>query len=123
MQIVGVTVLGGFWALEWAWHSTETNLRCAGILGILIPNPSIVALIVSEISAFIRTDRHGSRGFIKGESNKSKREQGLVEIHWSINNFKPYVYGRYFTAKTDHRPLTYLFATANPTSKINQNET
>jgi len=48
--------LDGLWALEWAWHSAETNLRCAGISGICMPNPSIVACIVSEISAFIRTD-------------------------------------------------------------------
>jgi len=24
-QNLGATVLGGLWALEWAWHSTETN--------------------------------------------------------------------------------------------------
>jgi len=48
--------LGGLWALEWAWHSAETNLRCAGISGICMPNLSIVACVVSEISAFIRTD-------------------------------------------------------------------
>jgi len=53
---LGPTVLGGLWALLWAWHSAETNLRCAGISGICMPNPTIVALIVSEISAFIRTD-------------------------------------------------------------------
>jgi len=28
IKTVGVTVLGGLWALEWAWQSTETNLRC-----------------------------------------------------------------------------------------------
>jgi len=39
--------LGGLWAFEWAWHPPETNLRCAGISGICMPNPSIVALIVS----------------------------------------------------------------------------
>jgi len=59
MQIVGATVLGGLWRLEWAWHSAEMNLRCAGIPGICMPNSSIVALIVYEISAFIRTDGHG----------------------------------------------------------------
>jgi len=53
------TILGDLWALEWAWHSTETNLRCAGISGICVLNPSIVTLIVSDISAFIRTDGHG----------------------------------------------------------------
>jgi len=40
-QIVGATGLCGLWALEWAWHSAETKLRCAGILGICMPNPSI----------------------------------------------------------------------------------
>jgi len=48
--------LGGLWALEWAWHPAETNLRGVRSSGIRMPNPSIVALTVSEISAFIRTD-------------------------------------------------------------------
>jgi len=56
IKTVGATVLGGLWALEWAWHSAVTNLRCAGISGICMPNPSIVACLFSEISAFIRTD-------------------------------------------------------------------
>jgi len=56
MKSVGATGLGGLWALEWTWHFAETNLLCAGISGICMPNPSIVALIVSEISEFIRTD-------------------------------------------------------------------
>jgi len=58
---VGVKVGVVLWALEWTWHFAETNLLCAGISGICVPNPSIVhcmpnpsivALIVSEISAF-----------------------------------------------------------------------
>jgi len=55
-KTVGATVLDGFWTLEWASHADETNLRCAGISGIRMPNPSIVDFIVSEITAFIRTD-------------------------------------------------------------------
>jgi len=27
-QIVGATVLVGFWSLEWAWHICKTNFRC-----------------------------------------------------------------------------------------------
>jgi len=48
--------LGGLWALEWAWHCAETNLRCVRSSGICTPNLNSLALIVSEISAFIRTD-------------------------------------------------------------------
>jgi len=51
--------VGSLWAFKWAWHISETNLRCAVFSGICMPNPNIVALIVSEISAFIRTDGHG----------------------------------------------------------------
>jgi len=43
--------LGGLWALEWAWHIGETNS------GICMPNLISLAFIVSEISAFFRTDR------------------------------------------------------------------
>jgi len=48
--------LGGFWALEWAWHCTETKLRCVRSSGICTPNLNSLAPIVSEFSAFIRTD-------------------------------------------------------------------
>jgi len=51
IKTVGVTVLGGLWALEWAWQSTETNLRCVRISGICTPNLNSLALIVSEISS------------------------------------------------------------------------
>jgi len=27
--------LGGLWALEWAWHSAEKNLRCVRSSGIV----------------------------------------------------------------------------------------
>jgi len=46
-----------FWAVCGTWHNDETNLRCAGISGICMPNPSIATLIVSEITAFIRKGR------------------------------------------------------------------
>jgi len=59
IKTVGATVFGGLWALELAWDIAETNLRCAGISGTCMPIPSIVPLIVSEISVFIRTDGYG----------------------------------------------------------------
>jgi len=48
--------LGGVWGLEWAWHIAETNLRSVRSSGICMPDLNTLALIVSEISAFIRTD-------------------------------------------------------------------
>jgi len=60
IKTVGATVLGGLWAFQWAWHIAETNLRCVSS-GICTPNLNSLALTVSEISAFIRTDRQTDR--------------------------------------------------------------
>jgi len=43
IKTVGATVLGGVWALEWAWHSAETNLRCVRSSGICTPNLNSLA--------------------------------------------------------------------------------
>jgi len=59
IKTVGATVLGGLWTLEWAWHSAKTNLRCVRSSGICTPNLNSLALIVFEILAFIRRDGHG----------------------------------------------------------------
>lgn len=61
---------------------------------------------------------YASKTFTRGESNKSTIEQELTAIHWAITYFRPYLYGRKFTVKTDHRPLVYLFSMKNPTSKL-----
>lgn len=59
-----------------------------------------------------------SKKFTKGESNKSTIEQELTAIHWAISHFKPYLFGRKFTVKTDHNPLVHLFSMKDPTSKL-----
>jgi len=51
------TKFGALWPLEWAWHHADINLCCARILRILMLNLKILAFIVSEITAFIQTDR------------------------------------------------------------------
>lgn len=61
---------------------------------------------------------YASRKFTKGESNKSTIEQELSAIHWAVNHFRPYLYGRKFTIRTDHNPLVYLFSLKNPASKL-----
>jgi len=71
MKIVGATRLGGLWALEWAWHPAETNLRCARSSEICMPNPNSLAFIVFEISAFIQTD----------EQTDMARSTRLVILH------------------------------------------
>jgi len=49
--------LGSLWVLETAWHSAESYMRCTRSSEICMRNPNSLALIVSVILAFIRTDR------------------------------------------------------------------
>lgn len=44
----------------------------------------------------------------------------MIAIHWAINHFKQYIYGRQFKIRTDHRPLVYLFRMKEPTKKLTQ---
>jgi len=48
--------VGGLCESDWAWLTDEINLRCVGTSRVCMPNPSIAAFIVFEITAFIRTD-------------------------------------------------------------------
>lgn len=42
----------------------------------------------------------------------------MLAIHWGINHFRPYLYGKRFIVYTDHRPLVSLFTHKNPSSKL-----
>ena len=59
-----------------------------------------------------------SRAFTKGEANKHIIEKELAAIHWAIMHYQPYLLGRKFLVRTDHRPLVYLFGMKNPSSKL-----
>jgi len=68
-------------ALEWTWHSAETNLRCVRSSGICMPNLNSLDLIVSEISVFIRTD-----------IQTDKRTDGHGEIDLASEPDQEYIY-------------------------------
>lgn len=57
---------------------------------------------------------YASRTLNKHEINKSIVEKELLGIHWGINYFRPYLYGKKFTVVTDHRPLVSLFNSQKP---------
>lgn len=76
------------------------------------------AVLSQEFQGIQLPVAYASRSFTKGESNKSTIEQELAAIHWAIQYFKPYVYGTKFLIRSDHKPLTYLFALKQPSSKL-----
>lgn len=61
---------------------------------------------------------YASRTLNKFELNKPPIEKELLAVHWAINFFRPYIYGKKFTVVTDHRPLISLFSHTNPSPKL-----
>lgn len=59
-----------------------------------------------------------SRVLNKAEKSYSTSEKELLAMVWSVNHFRPYVYGRFFTIVTDHKPLIWLCKNENPSSRL-----
>lgn len=59
-----------------------------------------------------------SRTFKKGELNKPTIEKELLAIHYAITTLRPYLYGKTFTVRSDHKPLIFLYNLKNPASKL-----
>lgn len=51
-----------------------------------------------------------SRTLNNHERNYSATDKEFLAIIWSINYFRPYLYGRKFKIRTDHQPIKYLQA-------------
>lgn len=59
-----------------------------------------------------------SRTLNRAERNYSTIERELLAIVWSVNHFRPYLYGKKFNIYTDHKPLIYLFSIKDPSSRL-----
>lgn len=61
---------------------------------------------------------YASRNLNQAEIRYPTIEKELLAIVWSVKYFRPYLYGRQFVIRTDHRPLIYLFNMTNPSSRL-----
>lgn len=61
---------------------------------------------------------YASRSLNKAELNYATIEKELLAVVWSIKYFRPYLFGKKFVIRTDHKPLIYLFNMTNPSSRL-----
>jgi RNase H-like domain found in reverse transcriptase/Reverse transcriptase (RNA-dependent DNA polymerase) len=59
-----------------------------------------------------------SKNFDKHQLNYSVTDKELLAVVKSINHYRHYLLGKEFLLKTDHKALTYLWETKNPTSRL-----
>lgn len=76
------------------------------------------AVISQNIDNKDRPIAYISRTFEKGEKNKPIIEKELLAIHFAVMTFEPYIWGKHFTIRTDHKPLVHLYNLKNPSSKL-----
>lgn len=59
-----------------------------------------------------------SRTLNEHETRYSTIEKELLAIVWATKYFRPYLYGKQFTIRTDHRPLVWLNSLKEPNAKL-----
>lgn len=61
---------------------------------------------------------YASRTLNDAEINYSTIEKEFLAMLFSVENFRPYLFGRTFKIETDHKPLIWLHNMKNPNSRI-----
>ena len=74
----------------------------------------IGAILCQRQNGFERVIAYASRKLTQAEQNYNVCDRELLAVVWSLNHFKPYLYGQKFTIVTDNEPITSLMSLKEP---------
>ena len=88
------------------------------ILDIDASGNGLGAVLSQEVDGDERVIAYGSRAMTKAERRYCVTRRELLALVWGVRHFRPYHYGRKFTARTDHNSLKWLRNFRDPEGQV-----
>eukprot|EP00731_Ephydatia_muelleri_P032903 Em0024g447a len=76
------------------------------------------AVLSQYVSGVERVIAFASRSLSKAERKNCATRREMLALVWAIKHFRPYLYGRHFTVRTDHASLRWLQSFHEPEGQV-----
>ena len=81
-------------------------------------NYAIGAYLTQEDEGILKPIAFASRSLTQAERRQSTIEREILALIYGCDHFRQYLYSNNFIARTDHKPLVWLYEHPNPNSRL-----